>query len=283
MTAIISTAYSRDLGDELRRLRETCTRLGGRAMAAQLGWDPSKVSNIENGKARASDIDLAQYVATCGKDLDFLEEFRSRYRHAFEPYIVQVPENLRTLAMTESMATSITAYEILSVPGLLQTEAYARAMFEETGFESPEVMEKGVELRMERQTIWRRPFRPDCVFYLHELALRMDIGNAKIMENQYLRLLFNTHVLRIVPTHVKGAAFQTKCTLFEFDKAPPVAYTDSDLAKVFAQDAAAILRCRALFKRLDAVALDAEQSKDKLAEYVSALREDRHDPRTDLA
>ncbi|HEX7304618.1 helix-turn-helix transcriptional regulator, partial [Lentzea sp.] len=80
MTAIISTAYSRDLGDELRKLRETCTSLGGRAMAAQLGWDPSKVSNVENGKARASDIDLAQYIATCGKDLVFLEEFRERYR-----------------------------------------------------------------------------------------------------------------------------------------------------------------------------------------------------------
>ncbi|GGU68176.1 helix-turn-helix domain-containing protein [Lentzea flava] len=60
MTAFTSTAYSRDLGDELRRLRETCTGLNGRNLAKKLGWDPSKVSNIEHGRARASEIDLVQ-------------------------------------------------------------------------------------------------------------------------------------------------------------------------------------------------------------------------------
>ncbi|HEX7303742.1 helix-turn-helix transcriptional regulator, partial [Lentzea sp.] len=90
----ISTAYSRDLGDELRRLRESGTGLTGRALAVQLGWDPSKVSNIEHGRARASEIDLVQYLTLCGKDVDFFEEFRRRYRHAFDLYFVQVPDNL---------------------------------------------------------------------------------------------------------------------------------------------------------------------------------------------
>src|SRR5690242_18496437 len=98
----ISTAYSRDLGDELRRLRESGTGLTGRALAVQLGWDPSKVSNIEHGRARASEIDLVQYLTLCGKDVDFFEEFRRRYRHAFDLYFAQVPDELRTLAMTEA-------------------------------------------------------------------------------------------------------------------------------------------------------------------------------------
>jgi hypothetical protein len=283
MTAIISTAYSRDLGDELRRIRETCTSFGGRAMAAQLGWDPSKVSNIETGKARASDVDLAQYLATCGKDLDYLQDFGNRYRHAFDLYFAQAPNNLRTLAMVESMATKISAYEILSIPGLLQTEAYARALFMEIGCESLEDIERGVERRMGRQTIWQRPYRPECVFYVHELALQMRVGDIKIMEDQYLRLLFNAHIVRVVPASVRGVAFHSKCTLFEFGKASPLAYTETDLATVFAQDELAVKWSRKLFERLDAVALDEEQSKNKLAEYVSGLREDPHDPRTDLA
>ncbi|WP_158102608.1 helix-turn-helix domain-containing protein [Lentzea kentuckyensis] len=283
MTAIISTAYSRDLGDELRHLRETCTSFGGRSMAAQLGWDPSKVSNIETGKARASEIDLAQYLSLCGKDLDFLQEFGNRYRHAFDLYFAQVPTNLRTLAMVESMATKISAYEILSIPGLLQTEAYARALFLDTGCESLEEIEKGVERRMGRQSIWRRPYRPDCVFYVHELALQMRVGDIKVMEDQYLRLLFNAHIVRVVPMSVRGVAFHSKCTLFEFGKASPLAYTETDLAKVFAQEDRAITWSRKLFERLDAVALDEEQSKNKLAEYVSGLREDPHDQRPDLA
>lgn len=110
MTAFTSTAYSRDLGDELRRLRETCTGLNGRNLAIKLGWDPSKVSNIEHGRARASEIDLAQLFTACGNDIDFFEDFRRRYCHAFDLYFVQVPENLRTLAMTESMAKKIVSF-----------------------------------------------------------------------------------------------------------------------------------------------------------------------------
>ncbi|MEV6718568.1 helix-turn-helix transcriptional regulator [Lentzea sp. NPDC051208] len=283
MTAIISTAYSRDLGDELRRLRENNTSFGGRAMAAQLGWDPSKVSNIETGKARPTEVDLAQYLATCGKGIEFLQDFADRYRHAFDLYFAQVPENLRTLAMVEAMATKIFSYEILSIPGLLQTEAFVRALFRHAGCESPDAIEKGVEVRMERQNIWRRPYRPECVFYVHELALRLRVGDAKTMEDQYLRLLFNADFVRIVPAEEVGLALKTPLQLFEFGKASPLAYTETDLAKVFAQEPSAVASSRKFFERLDAAALDAEQSRSMLAEYVSSLREDLHDQRTDLA
>lgn len=97
-----STAYSRDLGDELRRLRESCTGLNGAKLAIRLGWDPSKVSTIEHGKSRPSEIDLVQFLTLCGKDVDFFEDFKRRYRNAFEDYIVQVPDHLRTLAMAEA-------------------------------------------------------------------------------------------------------------------------------------------------------------------------------------
>src|SRR5687767_14940566 len=94
MTAIISTPYSRDLGDELRHLRESCTSFHGRAMAIQLGWDPSKVSDIELGKVRASQVDLVQYLATCGKNIDFVDEFIRRYHNAFDLYFAQMPDKL---------------------------------------------------------------------------------------------------------------------------------------------------------------------------------------------
>ncbi|HUQ60254.1 helix-turn-helix transcriptional regulator [Lentzea sp.] len=279
----ISTAYSRDLGDELRRVRESCTGLTGRALAVQLGWDPSKVSNIEHGRARASEIDLVQFLTLCGKDIDFFEEFRRRYRHAFDLYFVQVPDNLRTIAMAESMATKITAYDVVTIHGLVQTEAYARELFVETGIEAPEDIDRLIQLRVERQAIMRRHNRPECVFYLHEIALQVRFGDARLMADQYLRLLFKTHVVRIVPTSAMKAVVQPKCTLFEFEKASPIAYTENSLAKVFAQDNAAVARSRALFTHLDSIALDEEQSRSMLADYVSGLRGDSHDSRTDLA
>ncbi|MEU0880287.1 helix-turn-helix transcriptional regulator [Lentzea sp. NPDC005914] len=281
MTATISTPYSRELGDELRRLRETCTSLNGRAMAIQMGWDPSKVSDIELGKARASDVDLIQYLATCGKNLDLFEEFRRRYHNAFDLYFAQVPDNVRTLAMTESMAKKIVSYDVLTVHGLVQTEAYARQLFVDSHVEAPDGIEMLIEARMDRQTIMRRPNRPECVFYLHELALRLLLGDAGLRKDQYKKLMWSTHVLRIVPADI--CAYRSAATLYEFGKASPVVYTETDTAQVYAQDSVAIARTRRLFQRLDAVALDAEQSKSKLAEYVSGLREDPHVGGTDLA
>ncbi|MBM7860893.1 helix-turn-helix domain-containing protein [Lentzea nigeriaca] len=281
MTAIISTPYSRDLGDELRRLRESCTEFNGRSMAVQLGWDPSKVSDIELGKVRASDVDLVQYLATCGKNIDFVDEFRRRYHNAFDLYFAQVPDKLRTLAMTEAMATKIISYDVMTVHGLLQTDGYARELFVDSHIEAPADIERFVQARMDRQTIMRRPNRPECLFYLHELALQMRLGDASVREDQYLRLLFNTHILRIVPANV--STLRSACTLYEFGKASPVVYSETDTANVYAQDSVAVARTRRLFQRLDAVALDAEQSKRKLAEYVSALREDPDDGGTDLA
>ncbi|MGW6930576.1 helix-turn-helix domain-containing protein [Lentzea sp. NPDC054927] len=269
MTAIISTPYSRYLGDELRQLRESCTSFTGRAMAIHLGWDPSKVSNIEHGKVRATEVDLVQFMATCGKDLHYYEEFRDRYYNAFDLYFAPRIDNLRTLAMAEAMAEKIFSFEIVNVHGLLQTEGYARELFIDSHIEAPDDIERHVQARMERQTIMRRPNRPECVFYVHELVLRTRLGDAQLMKEQYLRLLHRTHTFRIVPAEI--STFRSSLALFEFGKAAPVVYTESDMLQLWAQDTVAIARTKRHFQRLDAVALDEEQSRHKLLEYINGL------------
>ncbi|MDT7782143.1 MAG: hypothetical protein QOF58_562 [Pseudonocardiales bacterium] len=274
MTQATSTAYSRDLGDELRLLRERFSTLNGRKFAIQLGWDPSKVSNIENGKARASEIDLAQYLTACGQDIDFFDDFKRRYYNAFDLVCAQTLSSLRTLAMTESTATKITSYEATSHPGLLQTRQYARELLTERGIHAPEDVERLADARIERQTVLRRPFRPDCLFYVHELALQQRVANAQVMEDQYLRLMAHTHVLRIVPLHAGTAALDANFTLYEFDKAAPIVFSETTMVQVFAQDDTVVKQCRDLFERLEALALDEERTKNKLVEYINALRED---------
>ncbi|MGW4212289.1 helix-turn-helix domain-containing protein [Lentzea sp. NPDC004789] len=284
MTAMTSTAYSRDLGDELRRLREKFTGLTGFAFAEQLGWDPSKVSNIENGKARASEIDLVQYLLTCGRDSVFFERFRDRYRYAFDPYVVLVPDNLRTLAKAEAQAKKITCYDVLSVPGLIQTREYAEALLS-TGRKTPADVDKSLRWRMDRQAILSRvQNRPECRFYVHELALQLRVGDERVMEEQYLRMLFNTHILRIVPMSAgPGPIRMSPRMLFHFEKLIPVAYSETDLGNVFAHEGVAIADSREFFKWLDALALDEGQSRSLLANYVSGLRKDSHVPRAELA
>ncbi|MDX8051131.1 helix-turn-helix transcriptional regulator [Lentzea sp. BCCO 10_0798] len=271
-TSTPSTAYSRDLGDELRKVRETSSELTGAALAVRLGWDPSKVSTLENGKYRPSEIDLVQYLSMLGKDIDFFEDFKRRFRYAFEEYIVQVSDNLRTLAMAESTAIMITSYDPQAVPGLSQTPEYADSLYRMGGYIVEERIPTVVKFRMDRQVILNRHNRPTCLFYIHEHALQTQVGDAQTMEDQYAKLLFGAPTIRIVPATAKLVA--TSCVLWEYDKAMPVAFTSTDLAKVFVQDPGAIARTRLLFDRLAEVALDEEQSRKVLADYVGRPREE---------
>ncbi|HEX7306522.1 helix-turn-helix transcriptional regulator [Lentzea sp.] len=258
MTTTSSTAYSRDLGDELRRLRQRFTGLRGRGLAVQLGWDPSKISNLEHGKIRASDVDLAQYLTACGKDTAFFEDFLRRYHNAFDPYLAQPADDVRTLTMAEASATRITAYNVLTVNPLLRTPAYERALQTTTGTARPDT---------DRQAVLRRPTHPECVFYLHELALRLRPGHPDVMEAQYVWLQANSSMLRIIPAEATTAAFQSPCTLFEFERATPVVHVESDLTRVFAQDETTVARARSLFDLLDEVALDEHETRRKLAQH----------------
>ncbi|WP_030471256.1 helix-turn-helix domain-containing protein, partial [Lentzea aerocolonigenes] len=251
-----STPYSRDLGDELRQVRERFTTFRSRKIARMLGWDPGKVSNIEHGKVRASEIDIVQYLGRCGRPQTFIEDFLNRYRLAFDNYFVQVPTNLRTVTMAESSADKITSYNMTSIPGLLQSEEYATALIEACGTIAPDEIEAHVRFRMERQAILRRPDRPQCTFYIHENALRLKVGSDEVMEDQLMKLLFHTHVIRIVSAASGAAgAFTGPYVLWEWEKRSPVAYTESDLAMVFVQDLPGVKHCKSIFKHLDALAL----------------------------
>jgi hypothetical protein len=279
-----STPYSRDLGDELRQVRERFTTFRSRKIARMLGWDPGKVSNIEHGKVRATEIDLIQYLGRCGRSQKFIEDFLNRYRSAFDHYFVQVPTNLRTMTMAESAANKITSYDMLTIPGLLQSEEYALALYRANGVLTPDLIEAAVRFRMERQTILRRHDRPQCTFYVHENALRLNVGGGEVMEDQLMRLLFHTHTIRIVPA-ASGpeAVFLAPYVLWEYEKRSAVAFTESDIAKVFVQDPAGIKHCKAILARLDALALDEEQSRTMVADLASRSREDLSGRRLHLA
>ncbi|KOV89726.1 hypothetical protein ADL03_02705 [Nocardia sp. NRRL S-836] len=266
-----STAYSRDLGDELRRLRESTTSLTGNALAVRLGWDPSKVSNIENGKVRPSEVDLAQIVTTCGMDTEYFDGFKRRYQRAFDEYVVLAPGSLGTLAMAEATATTITTYDVLTVSGLVQTDAYADGVYRHAAQVGEQRIPELVRIRGDRQAVLRKVHAPKCLFYVHEIALRQQFGDDQVMEEQYLQLLFNAHMIRIVPAD--RPAISAGLMLLEFAKAMPVAHSDGELARVFVQESKAIARTRQMFDHLAQIALDEEQSRRKLMEYISPRRD----------
>ncbi|MFI6763333.1 helix-turn-helix transcriptional regulator [Micromonospora sp. NPDC050417] len=87
----------------------------------------------------------------------------------------------------EETAATLRYFQATLIPGLLQTEAYARAVFASTGLHSEEEVESRVALRMERQlAILDRRDRPTCVFFLDAATLRC--GPSKIAKEQLLQL-----------------------------------------------------------------------------------------------
>ena len=263
------TPQSREIGEELRALRSGYA--DGREFAHQLGWDPSKVSNIECGYTCPSEVDLAQYLSACGKDKDCISDFNHRYRTAFNTYFAQQPGNFATVAFAERLATTVTCYSKATVPDLLRTDSYTRAIMRRCGA-SPKYIEAAIGTQQERQRLFRVPKRPKCVCYMTDSVIDAQLSDSSAMIDQLEALKRMTNwEIRIVPDK-RAAPFAAGFTVYEYEKLPAVVFIDCDIAKVFAHDDGAVAQCQKVTSNLDDVALSHTESKQLLTERCAQLR-----------
>ena len=80
-------------------------------------------------------------------------------------------------------------FEACLIPGLLQTEEYARAVISAGGLHPTTMVDELVTVRLERQHLWQRAESPQCVFVLDETALRRPIGGPAVLDAQLGRLM----------------------------------------------------------------------------------------------
>jgi transcriptional regulator with XRE-family HTH domain len=99
-----------------------------------------------------------------------------------------VPGWFRPWAEIESEATVLRSYEPLLVPGLVQTEGYARAILAVEPGISEENLEAQVAGRMERQSVLDRADAPQCWYVIDEAVLHRCIGGTKVMHDQLVQL-----------------------------------------------------------------------------------------------
>ena len=88
----------------------------------------------------------------------------------------------------EAEASHLRSYQNHVVPGLFQTEEYARAVYVGTGLHDDIAADNLVELRMERQKILLQDDAPRVTAVVHEAALRVLVGGPQTMKEQLLRL-----------------------------------------------------------------------------------------------
>ncbi|MEU6195735.1 helix-turn-helix transcriptional regulator [Streptomyces sp. NPDC047061] len=183
------TERQRRLGAELRKMRLAADVTTDYA-AGLLGLDRTKVSNMEAG-ARAISPERVRVLAcnyACHDEayVDALAEMASdRKRAWWDAYRGQLPAGLLDIAELEWHAKSVRVGLSLIMPGLLQTDGYARTMFSAAlpPLSAAEV-ELRVALRMQRQQVLFREDPVTYTGYVHEAALRMEFGGAKVTRGQ---------------------------------------------------------------------------------------------------
>lgn len=267
MDRVPFTPQACELGEELRDLRTG--HANGRGFADQLGWDPSKVSNIEHGKILPTELDLAQYLSACGMDRDCISDFNQRFRTAFDPYFAQQPSNFTTIAFAERMATTATCYGKATIPALIRTDKYTRTIMRQCGA-TPQHIQAAIASQQERQRLLRTK-RPRCVFYITESAISTQLDHDGVMIDQLKALKrLSQWEIRIVPDD-DAVPFAVDFTVYEYEKMAATAFIDCDIARVFIRDDSAISRCRTVLAKLDDTALSRESSKELLTKRCEQL------------
>ncbi|MGN9812327.1 helix-turn-helix domain-containing protein [Micromonospora sp. BQ11] len=151
-------------------------------LAALIKWSPSTVAAIETGRRRPTmefAVAADQALQTGGLLAELLRVAdRERGPSWFVPW-----------RGYEQQAVRLRAFEACLVPGLLQTEDYARAVISAGGLHTPAAAEELVAVRMDRQRLFQRDEPPHLVFLIDETALRRPVGGAPILDAQLGRLL----------------------------------------------------------------------------------------------
>lgn len=185
----------RRLRTELKKARLDAGQTQGE-VAAAMDWSLSKLIRIEGGTVGISTNDLKALL----RYYQIVDDARTeelvnlakaaRDRTWWSDYREKAPSGLLQLIGYESGASARRNFEPQLIPGLLQTEDYARAVIHALDEElSPERVNSLVDLRMRRQELVHGAQPPQLYFVLDEAAIRHQTGGPEVMRGQLQHLM----------------------------------------------------------------------------------------------
>ncbi|MFI2432443.1 helix-turn-helix domain-containing protein [Streptomyces sp. NPDC018693] len=266
------TARRRRLSIELKKLREqstlTCAQVG-----AALDWSGSKVNRMEtgNGRVQPSDIDaLCRFYDTSDELREFLKSLarQAKTRGWWQVHGAGVPEWFNIYIGLEQDASTLHQYQCELIPGLMQTEDYARELHKSGGHMTDEDIRRAVRVRMERQAMLMRPDPPDAWFILNEGALRNVIGNRPLMREQLERVLESTNLpsvtLQVLPFDSGTYPVTGTFTMLGFPapEDPDLVYRDGITDAVYLEGEHHVREYTKAFNGLRAAALSPQRSAE---------------------
>jgi transcriptional regulator with XRE-family HTH domain len=221
------TVRRRRLAAELRRLRGSRT---GTTVAKALGWSPAKVSRYELGQGTfpLEEIEklLDYYGVTEPRHSQLLDlAAEANQRGWWEDYGEALTQEYRDFIGLEAEASSALVWHVEAIPGLLQTEAYARSIYEahqEVVRLPPGIFERRTEVRMRRQQVLTRQDPPpiELSAVIDESVLLRKVGSREVMLEQLLHLLEVAQLpnveLRILPLQRESSLMADSFVVFGF-------------------------------------------------------------------
>ncbi|WP_405747454.1 helix-turn-helix domain-containing protein [Streptomyces canus] len=195
-------------------------------LGALTGYSASTIASFEQGRRIPPPrfIDQADEVLDAGGVLKAGKEDVAR---------AQYPAFFRDAAGLEAKAASLHVYATKAVPGLLQTEEYARAVFAMwRPLLAEEIIGQRVAARMARQEIFSRTPLPTISFVIEEFVLRRPLGGRGVMQGQLEQILQYGHrrnvEIQVMPIErEEHAGLDGPFTLIETQEGQRIAYVEA--------------------------------------------------------
>jgi transcriptional regulator with XRE-family HTH domain len=255
-------------GGEVRRARLQ-TGMSQEHLAKSIPLSQSMLSGIELGRkgakrdhAEAIDVTLNAK----GKLLRIWDSLNTSPAH---------PDWFQGALALERRAIEIREYQMVVMPGLLQTEDYARALIRPAQpWASSAKVEELVRARMSRQDLLAAPDRPLSWFVIDQVVIDRVTGDTAVMRDQldFLLKLVDEYAIRfqIVPNATAlhpGLAGAIR--IMSFDDRPTIVYTEHALGGVLSDQDEAVRHCTAIFSALQSEAMSPGDS----AEFIRVRKE----------
>ncbi|MFI8927054.1 Scr1 family TA system antitoxin-like transcriptional regulator [Streptomyces sp. NPDC053474] len=260
-------------GSELRRLRE-----GAGLNQAELGscifCTGSLVGQVETAKKVPTRDFSERLDAALGTDGTFSRLVGLVLRS-------QLPTWFQAFAEMEARATYVSTFQAQLVYGLLQTEAYARAVL---GARTDDNLDARVAARMERQRILAREHPPLMWVVLSEAVLHQEIGGREVMRNQLSHLLQVNEQrewvrVQILPFKAGAhAGLPGTFTMLRFDDDPDIVYTEDFIQGHMTANPQALREGSLRYDHLQAAALPVEESSALIARVMKERYGDQPEP-----
>jgi len=276
------TARQARLGAELQKLREAAG-LTGREAAAALGTDAGRLSQIESGVAGVSEETVrrlaANFACDDGELVDALVAMATdRTRGWWEEYRGVLPAAYFDLAELDHHATFRHDVAVTHVPGLFQTETYARDLFSYMNPEFPDSeLDHRVAHRMKRKVIIEGPDPIPYETVIHEAALRIRVAGRVAFRAQLAQILDLSeakHItVRVIPFELDAFAGAGGAMVHLGGVVPRLdtVVRDAPHGTAFLDSEAQLEHFRKLFRKVKGESLDPAQSRDLIHQLAKDL------------